>query len=52
MLMENRALFREEAARVVGLTEAQLKNYQTRYAPFPEKKEGTGRPTSYDFSDS
>ncbi len=51
MLMENWALSREEAARVVGLTEAQLKNYQTRYAPFPEKKEGTGRPTSYDFSD-
>lgn len=45
------SLSRPEAAAVVGLTDAQLKNYQMRYAPFPEKKEGTGRHAQYSIRD-
>jgi len=42
---------RREAAEVVGLTDAQLKNFQQRYKLFPEKREGTGNPVTYDFRD-
>lgn len=40
-----------EAAKAAGLTESQLKNYQTRFGLFPDKKRGTGRVASYDIRD-
>lgn len=51
MDIENWQFNRAEAAAIVGITDAQLKNYQTRYGLFPSKKQGTGRATSYDIRD-
>lgn len=42
---------RAEAAEIVGITDAQLKNYQARYHVLPERMVGTGRSASYDLRD-
>lgn len=42
-------LSRKTAAEIVGLTDAQLKNFQQRYVIFPEKREGTGNPVTYNL---